>query len=132
MDQSNRAGWERQFRDAVQPKVDEPVLAVGLFHRTAGYALGGLPLAFLIAVTPTRIHAFECSQGSGGVTAGDEVAVWQRAGLVVTAEEAGVATKVTIDGPAGGERVVCSTGRDELSRSVVRAMQEPAGTPVGV
>jgi hypothetical protein len=147
MDAAKQAEWERKFRDAVQPKLDEPVLACGLFYRTGGYAsigLGkisplagivasgvgkkraaGLPKTFLIAVTPTKVHAFKSSQGSGGIKAKDEVAVWDRAGLTVKAEAAAANTKVTIESPGEGESVVCSTGKDELCLAVIRAMQEP-------
>jgi hypothetical protein len=147
MDATKQAEWERKFRDAVQPKLDEPVLACGLFYRTGGYAsiglgkisplagivassLGkkraaGLPKQFLIAVTPTKVHAFKSSQGYGGVKAKDEVAVWDRGSLTVTAESTSLNTKVTIESPAEGERIVCSTGKDEFCLAVIRAMQEP-------
>lgn len=147
MDANKQAEWERKFLDAVQPKLDEPVLACGLFYRTGGYAsiaLGplsplagivasgmgkkraaGLPKTFLIAVTPTKVHAFKSAQGYGGIKAKDEVAVWDRAGLTVTAEDAAVNTKVTIESAAEGESVVCSTGKDEFCLAVIRAMQEP-------
>ena len=147
MDASKRAEWERKYRDALQPKLDEPVLAGGLFYRTGGWGAlalgpfsglaalisrsvgkrraGGLPNQFLVAVTPTRVHAFRCSTAYGNVKAKDELTAWSRAGLTVTAEETAINTKVVIDPAADGERVVCSTGKDELSQSVVYAMQEP-------
>lgn len=146
MDASKRAEWERKYRDALQPLVDEPVLAGGVFYRTGGWAAvamgpfsglaavvsrsigkrraGGLPNQFLLAVTPTRVHAFKCSLAYGDVTAKEELAVWDRTGMTVTAEETSVNTKVVIERRGDGERVVCSTGKDELSQSVVYAMQE--------
>ena len=146
MDAKKRAEWERKYRDALQPLVDEPVLAGGVFYRTGGWSAvamgpfsglaamvsrtigkrraGGLPNQFLLAVTPTRVHAFKCSLAYGDVEARDELAVWDRAGLTVTAEETSVNTKVVLERSAGGERVVCSTGKDELSQSVIYAMQE--------
>jgi hypothetical protein len=149
MDANKRAEAERKYRDALQPKVDEPVLAGGLFYRSGGFAAvamgpfsglaaliarsmgkrrsGGLPNQFLLAVTPTRVHAFKCSTAYGNVKAKDELVVWDRAGLTVTAEETAVNTKVVIESPAGGQRVVCSTGKDEFSQSVVYAMQETTG-----
>ena len=149
MDASKRAEWERKYRDALQTKVDEPVLAGGLFYRSGGFAAvaigpfsglaalisrsigrhraGGLPNQFLLAVTPTRVHVFKCSTAYGNVKAKDELAVWKRAGLTVTAEETAVDTKVVIEAPGARERLVCSTGKDELSQSVVYAMQEPVG-----
>jgi len=146
VDARKRDEWERKYRDALQPLVDEPVLAGGVFYRTGGWAAvavgpfsglaalvsrslgkrraGGLPNQFLLAVTPTRVHAFKCSLAYGDVEARDELAVWDRAGLTVTAEETSVNTKVVLESGGGGERVVCSTGKDELSQSVVYAMQE--------
>ena len=146
MDARKRDEWERKYRDALQPLVDEPVLAGGVFYRTGGWAAvavgpfsglaalvsrsigkrraGGFPNQFLLAVTPTRVHAFKCSLAYGDVEARDELAVWDRAGLTVTAEETSVNTKVVLESGGGGERVVCSTGKDELSQSVVYAMQE--------
>ena len=124
MDATKRAEWERKYRDALQPLVDEPVLAGGLFYRTGGWSeiamgpfsglaavisrsigkhrAGGLPNQFLLAVTPTRLHAFKCSTAYGNVEAKDELIVWERAGLMVTAEETSVNTKVVIEMLAGG------------------------------
>lgn len=124
MDPNKRVEWERKYLDALQPKVDEPVLAGGLFHRTGGWD------EFLVAVTPTRLHAFRCSTAGGDISAGEELAAWTRAGLTVTAEETAVDTKVVIERSADGKRVVCATGKDELSQSVVHAMQETVGVAV--
>jgi hypothetical protein len=145
VDANKRDEWERKYRDALQPLLDEPVLAGGVFYRTSGWAAmamgpfsglaaivsrsigkrrGGLPNQFLLAVTPTRVHAFNCSLAYGDVKAKDELAVWERAGLTVTAEETSVNTKVVLERAEAGERVVCSTGKDELSQSVVQALQE--------
>jgi hypothetical protein len=69
------------------------------------------------------VHAFRCARAGNGVAAGDEFAVWERANTTVTAEETGAGMKVVIE-RAGGERLVCSTGQEELSRAVVEAMQD--------
>jgi hypothetical protein len=146
VDAKKRDEWERKYRDALQPFLDEPVLAGGVFYRNGGWAAvamgpfsglaamvsrsigkrraGGLPNQFLLAVTPTRVHAFKCSLAYGDVRAKDELAVWDRAGLTVTAEQTSVNTKVVLERTGAGERMVCSTGKDELSQSVVQAMQE--------
>src|SRR5438552_696118 len=44
---------------------------------------GGLPSSFLLAVTPTKLHAFAFKTRTKGVTVKDEVAGWDRAGLHV-------------------------------------------------
>ena len=143
-----------KYREVLQPKLDEPVLAGGLFYRTAGWhgiamgpfsglaalvsrgigrrRAGGFPERFLVAVTPTRVHAFGCSTAYGDVKAKEELAVWERSALTVTAEETPVNTKVVIESAPAGGRIVCSTGKDEGSQSVVYAMQEQVGTPAPV
>jgi hypothetical protein len=149
MNVKQQAEWEQKYREAVQPKLDEPLLKAGLFYRTGGFAAlalgpfsglaamisrvvgkkraGGLPNQFVIAVTPTRVHAFKCSIAYNKLKVKDELAVWNRAGLHVSAEETTVNTKVTIESPAEAQKVVCSTGKDALSQSVIYAMQEPVG-----
>ena len=134
---------------ALQHKLDEPVLAGGLFHRphalegvTLGpfsgmFALvargvgrrrtGGLPHRFMIAVTPTRVHVFGCTTATGELKVKEELAAWSRAGMTVTAEETAMSTKVVIRWAGAEDPIVCSTGKDELSQSVVYAMQEPVG-----
>lgn len=141
----------QQYREALQPKLDEPVLAGGLFRSGGGLdglavgpfsglaalvtrgigrrRAGGLPGRFLVAVTPTRVHAFRCSVAGGKVNAKEELAVWERSELRVTAQETAAITRVVIESPSRGDRIVWSTGRDEGSQSVVYAMQETVGTP---
>jgi hypothetical protein len=149
MNAKQQAEWEQKYREAVQPQLDEPLLKAGLFYRTGGFATvalgpfsglaslvsmgvgkkraGGLPNQFVLAVTPTRVHAFKCSIAYNKIKVRQELAVWNRAGLRVSAEETAVNTKVIIESPAENERLVCSTGKDALSQSVVYAMQEPVG-----
>jgi hypothetical protein len=149
MNAKQQAEWEQKYREAVQPQLDEPLLKAGLFYRTAGFAslalgpfsglaslvamgvgkkrAGGLPNQFVVAVTPTRVHAFKCSIAYNKIKIKQELAVWSRTGLRVSAEETAVNTKVTIESPADNERIICSTGKDALSQSVIYAMQEPVG-----
>jgi hypothetical protein len=149
MNDKQQAEWEQKYRDAVQPKLDEPLLKAGLFYRTGGFAAialgpfsglasmisrtvgkskaGGFPNQFIIAVTPMRVHAFKCSLNYGKIKVKEELAVWDRAGMRVTAEETSVNTKVTIESPGENEKIVVSTGKDALSQSVIYAMQEPVG-----
>jgi hypothetical protein len=75
MDAINGSEPDREYRGVLQPMVDEPVLASGLLHGSGE----GLPAEFIVAVTPTRVHAFQCSIGAAGVEVGDELAVWDRA-----------------------------------------------------
>jgi hypothetical protein len=122
--------YRGKFRDAVQPQVDGEVLAVGTFRTTGSgtkYAIsktqagalaygaagligkkraGGLPGQFLLAVTPTGLHAFKYKMKRNGVALKEEVAAWDRSGLEVGTERLQTTTRVTLEWP-GGEKVVC-------------------------
>jgi hypothetical protein len=149
MDAAELAEWQEKYRVAVQPQVSEPVESAWVFYRSGGFAsmgvaklspivamgmramnkrkAGGLPNSFVLAVTPTRVHAFEYSARprEATVTVGRELAVWERRGLLVTSEAAAINTQVTLESPGEGEKVVCSTGKDEASLAMIRALQTP-------
>jgi hypothetical protein len=139
-----------KFRDAVQPKLDDEVLAVGTF-RTAGagtkYAIsktqagalaygaaslmgkkraGGLPSSFLLAVTPTKLHAFKYKMKRKGVEAKEEVATWDRSGLETSTDSLKTTTRVTLQWPGDGETVVCDQdgmGDNPWADDVIRELQ---------
>ena len=139
--------YKQKYLEAVQPKVDEQVLGAWLFYRTGGYAglalgkvsplagvvartvgkkrAGGLPNTFLLAVTPTKVRAFKCRAGSR-VKVGDELAVWDRAGLSVAVRDAALNTEVTLESPGEGETVLCSTGKDATSKEFLSLLASPA------
>jgi hypothetical protein len=146
--------YRGKFRDSVQPLVDEPVLAVGTFRTTGSgtkYAIsktqagalaygaaaligrkraGGLPGSFLLAVTPTMLHAFKYKLSRGGVSVKEEVAAWDRAGLEIGTERLATTTRVKLDWPADGITVVCDQdgmGDNPWADDVVRELQ---GAPV--
>ncbi|MEA2385918.1 MAG: hypothetical protein QOJ22_92 [Thermoleophilaceae bacterium] len=147
MDAAKQAKVEQMYRDAVQPHTTEPVLAAWMFYRSGSFAkvaltqvsglgalaagaLGkkkaaGLPQTFVLAVTPTHVRAFKAKPRGFGVKVGDELLSWDRRGLTVTAQQATVNTTVTLQPSGEGETVVCSTGKDEASLAMIRAMQEP-------
>jgi hypothetical protein len=143
------------YRDAVQPHIDEPVIAACLFSRqglmsekAAGhfgalpYVLArkrsqtrasGLPQHFIVAVTADRVYAFETKIGMKTGTAGEvrgEVARWDRAALHVTSapekSTGGLTLKVTIESPGEEEKVQCSVGRHELSEDFLRLLSDPS------
>jgi hypothetical protein len=141
--------WKGKYRDAAQEKVPgEQVEAAWLFYRTGGYAglalgplsplasivsntvgkkrAGGLPNQFLLALTPTKVHAFKCRPHRSKAKVGDELAVWDRAGLQVGVRDAAVNTEVTLESPGEGEKIVCSTGKDASSREFVERLSLPA------
>lgn len=101
-----------RYRVAVSGRLAEPVLAVASFVRA------GLPQSFLIAVTPSKVHAFAYARREVGVRVEDELAAWDRDSLVVHSEAGELGPRLTLQ-PEGEERVVCE-GRDgPLVESVV-------------
>src|SRR3954468_18421197 len=104
-----------QYSDLAAPRVDEPVIAAcPMFHRgmltlkAAGHfgflarlaakkayarRASGLPESFVLAVTPTSVHAFDApvkgAFKSRAPELGDEVAVWDRSDLQITWKKGG-------------------------------------------
>ncbi len=146
--------YRHKFREAVQPFLDQDVLAVGPFRTTgAGTKMaisktqmgalaygaahligkkraGGLPGQFLLAVTPTEVHAFKYKSRRNGPEAKEEVAAWKREGLRVSTERLHTTTRVKLEWPADGEQVVCDEeglGDNPWADDVVRELQNGAG-----
>jgi hypothetical protein len=142
--------YREKFREAVQPHLDEEVLAVGTFRTTgsgARFAIsksqagalaygaaslvgkkraGGLPETFLLAVTPSCLHAFKYKLRRSGVETKERVASWERDGLEVATERLNSTTRVTLRWPGGGEKVVCDQdgmGDNPWADDVIRALQ---------
>ena len=123
--------YRQKFRDGVRAHVDEEVLAVGTFRTTGSgtkYGISklqvgalaygaaslvgksraaGLPSQFLLAVTPTRIHAFKYKQRRDGIQVKAAVGAWDRAGLEVSTERLKTTTRVKLAWSGDGEQIVC-------------------------
>ncbi len=139
-----------KFRESVEPHVDEEVLAVGTFRTTGAgtkYGIsklqigalaygaahmrgkqkaGGLPGQFLLAVTPSGLHAFKYKQKRSGIEVKEEVAAWDRDGLEVGTERMKMTTRVTLQWPGDGEAIVCDQdgmGDNPWADDVVRELQ---------
>jgi hypothetical protein len=142
--------YRTKFNESVRPHLDEDVLAVGTFRTTGSgqkYAIsklqagalvygaaaklgkaraGGLPGQFLLAVTPTKLHAFKYKMKRNGVEAKEEVAAWDRAGLTVKTDRLQTTTRVTLEWPGSGDKVVCDEdgmGDNPWADDVVRVLQ---------
>ena len=143
------------YKDAVQPHIDEPVIAACLFSRqglmsekAAGkfgalsymgarkrseMRAGGLPQHFILAVTDERVYAFETKVGmrnpNGAGDVRDEVARWERSALRVssspTKSTGGLTINVTLESPDEGETVQCSVGKHPLSEDFLRLLSDP-------
>jgi hypothetical protein len=144
--------YRAKFRDSVQPHVGEEVLAVGTFRTTGSgtkYAISktqagalvygaaalvgkarasGLPGQFLLAVTPTRLHAFKYKLKRNGVTVKEEVGAWDRAGLEIRTDHMTTTTRVRLEWPEDGEKIVCDQdgmGDNPWADEVVRVLASP-------
>ena len=142
--------FRTKFREAVMPHVDEEILAVGTFRTTgsgtkfavsklqAGAAVygavsklgraraGGLPNTFLLVVTPTKVRAFKYKLKGRGVDAKQEVASWDRAGLTVKTDPMQTTTRVTLEWPDSGDKLVCDKdgmGDNPWADDVVRVLE---------
>jgi hypothetical protein len=142
--------YRTKFREAVMPQVSEDILAVGTFRTTgsgskfaisklqAGAAVygaasklgrakaGGLPNTFLLAVTPTKVHAFKYKMKRNGVEARQEVAAWDRAGITVKTDRLQTTTRVTLEWAESGDKIVCDQdgmGDNPWADDVVRVLQ---------
>lgn len=155
MSEEQLSQFRQQLADAVRDRVNgEELVAAGAFRRggAAGSMVasklggglaygalalarkkkaGGLPQQVLLAVTTDNLYAFKCKVGRKGYTAGDEVAVWQRAGLRFDVEKKMGLTNLTIESPAEGEKatiVPIGVKDDAVSVEVINLL---AGTGSG-
>ncbi len=142
--------YRGKYRDAAQAQLDEEVLAVGPFKPTGSqtkYAIskaqagalaygaasllgkkkaGGLPGQFMLAVTPSSLHAFKYKTKRNGVELKEEVGTWPRAGLKVSTERLSMTTRVTLES-ADGDKIVCDQegmGDNPWADDVVRELQQ--------
>ena len=161
MSEKQIADFREQVRGYATEKVtDEPVVAAALFRRGgaatrmgvsygglgglayAASALfskkqaGGLPDKALLVATPTKIRAFKAGVKGRGFKIGDEVAVWERAGVKASTEQKMGLTMLTLESPTEGEKVTVApigVKDDPISVEFAQAMvngvtEAPAAT----
>ena len=81
---------------------------------------------FLLAVTPTKLHAFKYKLKGKGVEVRQPVAEWDRAGLTVELEQLTTTTRVKLAWPDAGEKLVFDQdgmGDNPWADDVVRVLQ---------
>jgi hypothetical protein len=115
--------YRRIYRDAVQPFVSEPVIAIGVFNRPGGIGRigvakvsplasmlmgrsakkksGGLPTTVIVAVTADKVHVFSYKPARSTPKIEEEVATWDRRGLTVRTEPTMTATRLLLGLPDG-------------------------------
>jgi hypothetical protein len=134
---NEQRAWMEKYRPHVEQKVGTPVIAFLPFHRPsavtemvaervsslAGNAIrligrkraGGLPPNFILVLTDQRIHAYTSKAGANSFELKDEVAVWDRSGIRLSAQETPLHTRLTIESPTGGEKVVVEATKAALT-----------------
>jgi hypothetical protein len=150
------AEWRRQCLELVESRVNgEEVLAAAGFRQggaSANYVAskaqmgglvyagikmlrkkkaGGLPDKVMLAVTPDKLYAFKLNVGRG-YKLGDEVALWERAGLKISTDAGSGMTALTIESPAEGEKAILvgiSVKDDPVSQELIGVLQ--GATPAG-
>jgi hypothetical protein len=155
-DDAQLAEGRRKLIDEVTPHCGgEQVEAAGLFRRGgfgASYAAsklggglpyaavqlarkkrsGGMPERVMLAVTPTKVHAFTFKTRGRDYRVKKEVAVWERAGLRCSTSKAGNMTALTLESPAEGEKVRlvgASIQDDPWSQEVMQALGAKSEQP---
>jgi hypothetical protein len=150
MSEEQVSEWREKCRDLVRPRVGgEEVVSAAAFRQggaTANYVAskaqlggavyagikmlrkkkaGGLPDKVMIAVTPAKVYAFKLKVGRD-YKLGDEVAVWDRGGIVAGSDRSGGMTALTIESPSEGEKVTLvgiSVKDDPVSQELMGVLQ---------
>jgi hypothetical protein len=139
----------KEWRDAAQAQITEPVIDACLFSRPTSYAgsvvashsgpivglllrksreirAGGLPQHFMLAVTEHEVVVLERKMSARGGPLGqpgDEVVRWKRSEVGVSYGIAGYLLKVTL--VARGEVYECTVVKHDLTQSFLRLLSNP-------
>lgn len=139
----------KEWRDAAQAQISEPVIDACLFSRPTSYAgnalashsgpvvgmllrksreirAGGLPKHFVLAVTDREVVVLErliTSRGGPMGQPGNEVARWRRSDVGVSYNIAGYLLKVSV--VAHGEVYECTVVKHDLTESFLRLLSDP-------
>src|SRR5436190_7251181 len=139
----------KEWRDAAQTQVTEPVVDACLFSRPTSYKgnalashsapivgmllrksreirAGGLPQHFVLAVTEREVVVLErvmTARGGAMGQPGGEVARWKRSDVGVSYGIAGYLLKITL--AAHGEVYECTAVKHNLTESFLRLLLDP-------
>ena len=116
---SRNEEYRRTYRDAVQPYIAQPVLAIGVFNRAGGLGRmgmakvspllsmvmssrakkqsGDLPTSVIVAVTADKAHVFSYKPTRSTPKIDQELVAWDRQGMTVRTEQTMTATRLHLD-----------------------------------
>jgi hypothetical protein len=84
---------------------------------------GGLPDKVMLALTPTKLHAFKLKIRGSDWAAGDEVGAWDRAGLIASTEQKMGVTMLTVrSGEFAATLAPIGVRDDPIGRELIQAL----------
>jgi hypothetical protein len=138
MSAETAAEFGQKLREEAEAKLTEPVEAVAAFRRGGASTrmaisksgigalaygasalfskkqAGGLPDKVMLALTPTRLHAFKLKIRGANYSAGDEVGSWERTGLTAGTEQKMGVTMLSLESADGFKAALAPIGvRDD-------------------
>jgi len=146
---SRNEKYRQRYRDAVQPHLSEPLLALGVFNRPGGIqAIDGEGLAAAVdgdakereeagrrasdqrraRGDADRVHVFGFNARSSSIDVENELMVWERRGLQVQTQSTMTATRLQLT-PVGGDTVELEWLKmaGDFNDEAVQALSQPVG-----
>ena len=144
--------WIVKNRDEVQRHVEGDLIAYGVGFPTKSYGsmamtkgvsalgglvmsrvgkkqAGGLPQNFVVAVTDRDVQVFKHRPKGWTLKLGDKVATWDRSAIRVSSEKTQMTTRVTIEWPADGSKIVFDTNKGSIGDDLVAGLSAPVAAP---
>jgi hypothetical protein len=84
-----------------------------------------LPLAFMVAVTATRLHVFAIGMALGRLRVKEQLAALSRDALTVSAEQGGMTTVFRVLGPGGRRLMVFEILTSDYAREFAQVLGAP-------
>lgn len=149
MSAETAAEFGAKLRQEAEAKLSEPVSAVAAFRRGGASTrmaisksgigalaygasslfskkqAGGLPDKVMLALTPTKLHAFKLKIRGRDWAAGDEVGAWDRAGLNASTTQKMSVTMLNVETADGLSASLAPIGvkDDPIGREFIQAIQ---------
>jgi hypothetical protein len=88
-----------------------------------------LPPAFLLGVTPTKVHVYKVRMIMGRLSIKGELGVFDRGGLEVSVEEVGLNTRFRMRSPVMRQQMAFEILTCDYATDFARLLQQPAEGP---
>jgi hypothetical protein len=84
-----------------------------------------LPMNFLVAVTPARIHIYKHKMFWGSVKLKGELGVFEREGLEITIEDRGLTKQFALNSPASGQQMRFEMTKHRVTTELADLLRQP-------